>query len=158
MVPGLASFSYSTSDRHPDDRLTVVGIPLLGLCCVIRLILMPSAASTIFPERAERCQIWNAKLADSVLEFSNQHQDATMLLFDDHTLFTRLHEDPVAFGFSEGSGHMYDQELYVDNIHPTTKVHQIVAREVASLLTGEEIELEQPDRYHFVEPEGDLFL
>lgn len=70
-----------------------------------------------------------------------------MLLFDAYSLFSRMLADPVAYGFPAGSGHMYDQEMYVDNIHPTSRVHQIVAKEVASFLTGEEIELDRPNRY-----------
>lgn len=81
--------------------------------------------------------------------FLDRHKEATMLLFDAHDTFTRLLADPVAYGFPPNSGHMYDQELYEDNIHPTSKVHRVVAREVASFLRGEEVELDQPDRYEY---------
>ncbi len=55
-------------------------------------------------------------------------------------------DNPTKFGFSEKAGRMYDGEMYVDAIHPTTAAHRHVARELGSFLSGEEVAFEAPSR------------
>ncbi|KAG8901465.1 hypothetical protein FRB99_005294 [Tulasnella sp. 403] len=48
--------------------------------------------------------------------------------------------EPTKYGFMEGAGVQFDEVMYVDHIHPTSAVHDILAREVARFLSGQKVE------------------
>ncbi|KAG9029374.1 hypothetical protein FRB95_005381 [Tulasnella sp. JGI-2019a] len=143
-VPLEALFSFQDELYHAGARnFLFLNVPPL-----------PRAASSegsITRERLRRsqaCLDWNALLAQKINHFapSHSHPQASAFLFDVHDLFTRILRNPPSFGFSSGKdvGTGFDDEVWVDGIHPSTQTQKIIAREVASFMTGKEVEEREP--------------
>ena len=106
--------------------------------------------------RNEKCLEWKADLQQHIDEFVAAKGDVSAFVFDIHGITSRILADPVKFGFPSGSGHMHDGVTFVDNIHPTSAVHKILARELATLLAGEDIGEDQPMLYSGKSHSGEL--
>lgn len=81
---------------------------------------------------AERVQAWNRGLVDAVKRFRKRHEpECTVMLYDAHALFTRLIENPARHGMANaglGGG------LWVDDVHPTTHVQRLLAKDIRAFL------------------------
>ena len=108
--------------------------------------------------REERCLQWNEVIQvaepddgageiSSVGQFSARHPEIVALLFDAHAAFAKFFADPTKYGLPIDAGRAFDQAAYVDHIHPTTRVHDLLAKEVAMFLLGREVEGKQEGRY-----------
>lgn len=64
------------------------------------------------------------------------HDDLTALLFSSHRLFLSLLKNPDMYGFEAQDVRKMGGDIWVDHIHPTSKVHDIVASEIAVFLAG----------------------
>lgn len=87
----------------------------------------------------EKSELWNALLPNHIRKFGKKHRDVTVFLFDEHALLSKIILDPTQYGFSANAGRMRDNETFLDHVHPTSAVHRILARELASFLAGEDI-------------------
>jgi len=78
---------------------------------------------------------WNAALRSSIASFASEHPDATALLFSSHATFTRVLDDPEGYGFHEkGAARKAGKGIWMDILHPTNKMHDIVAKDLATFL------------------------
>jgi len=89
--------------------------------------------------REEKREEWNQKLPQYVKEFTDAHPEASVFVFDADALFVKMGSEPASFGLAGNAGESWDMQIYMDEIHPTTKAHQIVAREFARFLAGKEV-------------------
>ncbi|KAF8845606.1 hypothetical protein BDN67DRAFT_993291 [Paxillus ammoniavirescens] len=74
---------------------------------------------------------WNEALNERAQQFAAKHADASVMIFSSWDTFSRILDDPASYGFdaSEKFG-----GIWVDQLHPTTKVHDILAREISKFL------------------------
>jgi len=77
---------------------------------------------------------WNKSLSEMISEFTATHSDATALLFSTWETFTRILDDPVAHGFPKGDARRWGGSVWVDHLHPSSKVHDFIAKDVAIFL------------------------
>ena len=59
-----------------------------------------------------------------------------MLLFSSWATFSRVMDNPNAYGFTQKDTVSAASRMWVDHLHPTSKMHDIVARDVAEFLTS----------------------
>ncbi|CAL1704676.1 unnamed protein product [Somion occarium] len=79
-------------------------------------------------------QLWNKILQEAIAHFNSTHSDATALIYSSYDLFTRILDDPVAYGFQVEDRRKRGGGIWKDNIHPKARVHQEIAREISALL------------------------
>ncbi|KAH7909635.1 hypothetical protein BJ138DRAFT_206591 [Hygrophoropsis aurantiaca] len=77
---------------------------------------------------------WNEILMNKARSFANEHPDITVLVFSSWDTFTRVLDDPVTAMFdvddpSKKGG------IWFDELHPTSKMHEIIARDLYSFLS-----------------------
>ncbi|KAI0050206.1 carbohydrate esterase family 16 protein [Auriscalpium vulgare] len=83
-----------------------------------------------------RFRLWNAELRAALTSFAAAHSDATVILFSAWELFNRVLDAPGSHGFTAGDLTVKGGRFWFDHIHPTSKFHDILAREVSSLLSS----------------------
>jgi len=84
---------------------------------------------------------WNKALAETVRQFANAHypEEITAMIYSSYDTFTRVLDDPISYGFTfedvrkEGGG------IWYDNLHPTSRMHDIIAADMAQFL-GDQFE------------------
>jgi len=86
-----------------------------------------------------RFQSWNDQLTDMATQFSEAHEDATVLIFSSYSTFSRVLADPVAHGFQEIDVKKSGGAIWSDHLHPTTRMHQILERDLVSFLISLEV-------------------
>ncbi|KZP09944.1 carbohydrate esterase family 16 protein [Athelia psychrophila] len=79
-------------------------------------------------------KFWNTLLAKNVHSFASSHQDVTALIFSSHATFTRVLNDPTAHGFQEEDVDKEAGSIWVDALHPTTKMHEVIASDISAFL------------------------
>ncbi|TFK29983.1 hypothetical protein FA15DRAFT_699549 [Coprinopsis marcescibilis] len=79
-------------------------------------------------------QRWNAILLERLREFSAGHLDCTVLLFSTHQTFTAVLEDLTSYGFSSGDEHLAGGTFWHDHLHPTSKMHDLMAHFLSEFL------------------------
>jgi hypothetical protein len=78
---------------------------------------------------------WNVALHSSITSFASEHSDITALLFSSHATFSRVLDDPVAHGFHEANAaYNAGKGIWMDDLHPTSKMHGFVAKDLAEFL------------------------
>jgi phospholipase/lecithinase/hemolysin len=78
---------------------------------------------------------WNAALCSSITSFASEHPDATALLFSSNATFTRVLVDPEGHGFHDkDAARKPGKGIWMDFLHPTNKMHDIVAKDLAAFL------------------------
>lgn len=70
----------------------------------------------------------------AIVEFSAAHDDLTAMIFSSFDLFNRLLDEPEKYGFKAGDRRRAGGAIWRDHLHPTSKVHDLIAKEVAELL------------------------
>ena len=84
---------------------------------------------------------WNKALSKTVRQFANTHypEEITAMIYSSYDTFTRVLDDPISYGFTfedvrkEGGG------IWYDNLHPTSRMHDIIAADMAQFL-GDQFE------------------
>lgn len=69
-----------------------------------------------------------------MLGFGEEHQDASVLVFSSWDLFTAVLDNPVQYGFKEDDSSKARGGIWVDRLHPTTKMHKIIAEKIVDYL------------------------
>ena len=77
---------------------------------------------------------WNTELQRSVQMFSSSHPDVTIAIFSSWDTFTRVLDDPNSHGFMEKDVRQKGGAIWVDHLHPTSKMHGIIAQDLARFL------------------------
>lgn len=79
---------------------------------------------------------WNDLLRVHAAEFTKSHADATMGIYSSWHTFTRVLDDPVAYGFKAGDEKKQGGSIWVDHIHPTSKMHEEIAKDMLAFIEG----------------------
>lgn len=58
----------------------------------------------------------------------------TALLFSSHATFTRVLDDPIRHNFGPKEVRRAKGEIWMDRLHPTSKMHRFVARDLVKFL------------------------
>jgi phospholipase/lecithinase/hemolysin len=82
----------------------------------------------------EKIQTWNTALRDAAQDFGENHSDATVLLFSSFEAFDTILNKPEEHGFNPEDVKRLNGGIWLDHIHPTSKVHDYIARRVAAFL------------------------
>lgn len=77
---------------------------------------------------------WNLNLREAAKTFSATHADSSVFIFSSFELFNTLLDDPVSFALEESDLKRKQGTIWVDHIHPTSKVHGHIARSLADFL------------------------
>lgn len=77
---------------------------------------------------------WNLNLREAAKTFSATHTDSSVFIFSSFELFNALLDDPVSFGLKEADIKRTRGTIWVDHIHPTSNVHDHIARGLADFL------------------------
>ncbi|KAJ7025596.1 hypothetical protein C8F04DRAFT_1046409 [Mycena alexandri] len=80
---------------------------------------------------------WNTELKKAVAQFAAAHADATVMIFSALDTFDAIFNDPAAHGFPAEDVSKAGASIWVDYLHPTSKVHDFVARDVAAFLSAQ---------------------
>jgi phospholipase/lecithinase/hemolysin len=78
---------------------------------------------------------WNAHLHCSARKFNDNHPDATILMFSAWDVFNKVLDDPEAFGFSHDDRRKYAGKIWVDHLHPSSRMHEIIAKDIECFLS-----------------------
>lgn len=73
---------------------------------------------------------WNSQLLTALKEFAANHVEATVLLFSSWDTFARVLDSPTQFGFTESDSNTERGGIWVDHMHPTSKMHEIIAKDL----------------------------
>ena len=99
--------------------------------CVNTFYLVHKSREEIVKEKFE---IWNGCLRNAVEEFTSVHQDSTVLLFSSFEAFNMFLNNPEQHGIETEDLRRSGGKVWVDHIHPTAKVHDYIANQVAAFL------------------------
>ncbi|KAJ7171008.1 hypothetical protein C8R46DRAFT_180647 [Mycena filopes] len=80
---------------------------------------------------------WNTELKKAVAQFAAAHPDATVLIYSAWDTFNAIFDDPVAHGFPAEDVSKAGASIWVDHLHPTSRVHDFVARDVSAFLSSQ---------------------
>ncbi|KAF8965267.1 hypothetical protein BDZ97DRAFT_1904151 [Flammula alnicola] len=83
----------------------------------------------------EKVDQWNTNLRQAAEKFSSAHEDASVFIFSSFKLFNTLLDDPKTFGFKATDVSRYGGTIWVDHIHPTSQVHEYIARHATDFLS-----------------------
>lgn len=94
-------------------------------------------SGTSLGERGVRFGNWNEELRRGLANFARSHPDATVMLFSAWDTFSRILSDPARYGFSPADTTAQGGSIWFDFMHPTSRVHSILAGEIAQFLTSQ---------------------
>ena len=78
---------------------------------------------------------WNANLHRCARKFHSNHPDATILMFSSWDTFNNVLDDPEAYGFSHEDRRKFAGKIWVDHLHPSSRMHEIIAKDVERFLS-----------------------
>ncbi|EKM55345.1 carbohydrate esterase family 16 protein [Phanerochaete carnosa HHB-10118-sp] len=138
---GINDCGYSGPDAVPPKLVKLFGlIELLYSVGARNLMLidippMDRSPAMRYPPRGKLSfEEWNDRLRVHALDFAKTHVDATLTIYSSWATFTRVLNNPVALGFDADDGKRRGGSIWVDHIHPTSKMHDEVAKDVVALL------------------------
>ncbi|KAJ7479174.1 SGNH hydrolase-type esterase domain-containing protein [Mycena latifolia] len=79
---------------------------------------------------------WNASLRQSVAKFAAAHPGARILTFSAFDTFTRILDNPKQYGFPAKDVSAAGGAVWRDHLHPTSKVHRVLAQDLAAFLNS----------------------
>jgi len=77
---------------------------------------------------------WNEVLRMEINKFSNSYTGITTLLFPAWSVFNMVLRNPLAYDFTEEDARKAGGGIWIDSIHPTSKMHAVIAREITAFL------------------------
>lgn len=77
---------------------------------------------------------WNTTLGEALDGFSKSHDDASIFLFSSFEVFENVLDKPKDFGIKEREVRKAGGAIWVDHLHPTSKMHDILASSLAGFL------------------------
>jgi len=94
----------------------------------------PAVTSNMEAVVVKKFQIWNKALRSGAQQFAKDHPDTTVLLFSSFEAFDTILNKPEAHGFDPGDLKRSGGSIWMDNIHPTSKVHDHLAHYLTAFL------------------------
>jgi phospholipase/lecithinase/hemolysin len=100
-----------------------------------------------------------------IISFASEYPESTTLIYSAHATFTRVLDDPVGHGFHEANAaREAGKGIWMDHLHPTSKMHDFVAKYLAAFLgtvvslTAQQLEqwitaisyCSLPEAYHYI--------
>ncbi|KDQ29860.1 carbohydrate esterase family 16 protein [Pleurotus ostreatus PC15] len=79
-------------------------------------------------------ETWNKLLEDGAASFATANPEATVMIFSAWDLFHDVMDNPDKYGFGAEKGGSGVSGFLVDGLHPTSKMHNIIAREASIFL------------------------
>ena len=67
-------------------------------------------------------------------QFFDTHDGATGALYDVAAVFSVVLDGPTKYGFKDATDHGQEDTIWSDMLHPTSKMHQIIAKEFVNVL------------------------
>lgn len=64
------------------------------------------------------------------------HSNTSTFLYSSSAFFNGLLDNPTVFGFDAGQGRKMGGYVWIDHIHPTSRVHDCLASDIASFLSN----------------------
>ncbi|KZT08256.1 carbohydrate esterase family 16 protein [Laetiporus sulphureus 93-53] len=107
----------------------LVDVPPIHLSPIGRMLSNKDVGSQIY-------RTWNAELDVQAAAFSTAHPDATVLQFSSWDTFNRVLDDPVAHGFATEDVRKSGGGIWVDHLHPTSRMHDWIAKDLADFLAS----------------------
>ena|ERR1700677_2885387 len=90
------------------------------------------------PKALDRSQIfktWNQELGKYVRLFTNSHpKEITAMIYSSHGTFSRVLDAPESHGFVLEDINKKGGCIWRDDLHPTSAMHDIIAKDIAQLL------------------------
>ncbi|KAJ7148724.1 hypothetical protein C8R43DRAFT_1088345 [Mycena crocata] len=80
---------------------------------------------------------WNTELKKAAALFATTHPEATVMIYSSWDTFNVLLDDPEAHGFQVQDVRKAGASIWVDHLHPTSKVHDFVARDMSAFLCAQ---------------------
>lgn len=97
----------------------------------------------------EQYQTWNATLEKELRSWTRTHPDITTFLFSSWDAFSRVLDDPNAFGFDPSDASEAGGAIWVDRLRPTSAMHRIIADDLVSFLDAHSPHVsDQPEFSH----------
>jgi hypothetical protein len=56
------------------------------------------------------------------------------MLFSSFATFTNVLDNPVLYGFESSDIHKARGKMWIDHLHPTSKMHDVIAHDVSEFL------------------------
>jgi phospholipase/lecithinase/hemolysin len=88
-------------------------------------------------DKGARFGNWNSELRCGLAQFATTHPDATVMLFSAWDTFSRILSDPARYGFNPADRSVQGGSIWFDFMHPTSRVHNILAGEIAQFLLSQ---------------------
>jgi hypothetical protein len=126
----FSSWMYPPSTAH----LQVTIAPLNIYCIAHAWLLVIAANASI--DVSPRFLNWNTSLHDMISKFAANHADITAFTFSSWDLFTRILDDPVTHGFPKGDVQKFGGSIWVDHVHPSSKIHDFIAKGFSDFLNS----------------------
>ncbi|KAG1743629.1 uncharacterized protein EDB91DRAFT_1328441 [Suillus paluster] len=82
----------------------------------------------------EQYQTWNTTLEQELQNWARTHPDITAFLFSSWDTFSRVLNDPHAFGFLSSDISEAGGAIWVDRMRPTSAMHRVIADDLVSFL------------------------
>ncbi|PFH54294.1 carbohydrate esterase family 16 protein [Amanita thiersii Skay4041] len=79
---------------------------------------------------------WNTSLKETIQTFASRHNDITVLLFAVSETFNKILDNPKTYGFAAKDKRKAGGSIWFDHLHPTSKVHQVIAHDLSVFLSG----------------------
>ncbi|PIL24007.1 hypothetical protein GSI_13758 [Ganoderma sinense ZZ0214-1] len=93
--------------------------------------------SRLHPDFRRIYEVWNSTLRERIVQFTAVHPEITALLFSSWDTFSRVLDDPVSHGFGPEHVSRSRGEIWVDNLHPSSKMHDWIAHDIAQFLKAQ---------------------
>lgn len=81
--------------------------------------------------------MWNSTLRERIVQFRADHPGVTALFFSSWDTFNRVLDDPISHGFGLEHVSRSGGEIWVDNLHPSSKMHDWIAHDIAQFLKAQ---------------------
>ena len=78
---------------------------------------------------------WNDVLEVFAAQFADAHAESTVLIYSSYATFTRVLDDPTAYGFKTKDVSNEGGSIWCDRAHPTSKMHDEIAKDMIAFLS-----------------------
>ncbi|OCB85936.1 hypothetical protein A7U60_g7070 [Sanghuangporus baumii] len=119
-----------------EDELYEVGARNFLLIDVPPMHLSPAFRKLDGPSNAENSSafVWNEELHKGAKTFYEKHPDISLLMYSSWDIFNKVHENLGAFGFTKSDVKKRSGRIWMDHIHPTSRMHAIIADDLDEFL------------------------
>lgn len=76
------------------------------------------------------------ELGRGINRFAGLHEDSSVFHFSSRDIFTRVMDAPETYGFAKGDASREGGTIWYDHLHPTSKIHGVIAEEMAEFLSS----------------------